>query len=103
MLVPDEAIVTDQTRKTVFVVGQDGKVVSRVVQTGPEVMGLRAIRDGLAPTELVVLDGLAMLQPGTKVDATKIVIKPRSQDAGPSTTSVTVPQASTASVSGSAN
>ena len=26
---------TDQTRKTVFVVGQDGKVVSRVVQTGP--------------------------------------------------------------------
>ena len=103
LLVPDEAIITDQTRKTVFVMGGDGKVVTRVVETGPEVMGLRAIRSGLAPTDLVVLDGLAMLQPGAQVQATRIQIKPRSQDAGPSVTSVTVPQASTASVSGSAN
>ena len=103
LLVPDETIVTDQSRKTVFVLGRDNTVVSRVVETGPEVMGLRAIRSGLAPTDLVVLDGLAMLQPGAKVDPTKIVIKPRSQDAGPSATSVTVPQASTASLSGTAN
>ena len=103
MLVPDEAIVTDQSRKTVFVLGSDKKVATRVVETGPEVMGLRAIRSGLAAGDLVVLDGLAMLQPGTPVDATKIVIKPRSQDAGPSATSVTVPQASTASLSGTAN
>ena len=103
LLVPDEAIVTDQSRKTVFVVGRDGKVVTRVVETGPEVMGLRAIRTGIAPTDLVVLDGLAQLQPGTKVDAKKIEIKPRSQDAGPSATSVTVPQASSASLAGTAN
>ncbi len=103
LLVPDETIVTDQSRKTVFVLGAGNKVVSRSVETGPEVMGLRAIRSGLAPTDLVVLDGLAMLQPGAQVDPTKIVIKPRSQDAGPSATSVTVPQASTASVAGTAN
>ncbi len=103
LLVPDETIVTDQSRKTVFVLGAGNKVVSRVVETGPEVMGLRAIRSGLAPTDLVVLDGLAMLQPGAQVDPTKIVIKPRSQDAGPTVTSVTVPQASTASLSGAAN
>ena len=33
LLVPEEAVVTDQTRKTVLVVGPDGKVAQRVVET----------------------------------------------------------------------
>ena len=49
MLVPDEAIVTDQTRKLVYVVGKDGKVAPRPVETGPQVEGLRVIKTGLAP------------------------------------------------------
>jgi RND family efflux transporter MFP subunit len=98
MLVPDETIVTDQSRKVVYVLGRDGKVVPRTVETGPEVQGLRAIRDGLAPTDLVVLDGLAMLQPGAAVQATRTVIKPRAPDSGPSAPVVTVPQASTATI-----
>jgi RND family efflux transporter MFP subunit len=96
LLVPDEAVTTDQSRKLIMVLGRDGKVVPRVVATGPEVMGLRAIRDGLAPTDLVVLDGLAQLQPGTKVDAARTIIKPRRPDTSPKTPSVTVPQAATA-------
>jgi RND family efflux transporter MFP subunit len=100
MLVPDEVITADQSRKLIFVVGQDGKVVQRTVETGPEVQGLRAIRDGLAPTDLVVLDGIAQLQPGAKVEATKTVIKPRAADTSPSTPAVTVPQASTATTAG---
>lgn len=35
MLVPDEAILTDQTRKLVFVLGKDNKVAPRPVSTGP--------------------------------------------------------------------
>ncbi len=100
MLVPDEVITADQSRKLVFVVGQDGKVVQRTVETGPEVQGLRAIRDGLAPTDLVVLDGIAALQPGMAVDAKRTVIKPRAPDTSPSTPAVTVPQASTATTAG---
>ena len=100
MLVPDEVITADQSRKLIFVVGQDGKVVQRTVETGPEVQGLRAIRDGLAPTDLVVLDGIAQLQPGAKVEATRTVIKPRAPDTSPSTPAVTVPQASTATTAG---
>jgi RND family efflux transporter MFP subunit len=96
LLVPDEAVTADQSRKLIMVLGRDGKVVPRPVETGPEVMGLRAIRDGLAPTDLVVLDGLAQLQPGTKVDATRTVIKARRPDTSPRMPSVTVPQASTA-------
>jgi len=99
LLVPDEAITADQSRKLVMVLGRDGKVVPRPVETGPEVMGLRAIRDGLAPTDLVVLDGLAQLQPGMKVDASRTVIKARHPDTAPKAPSVTVPQASTATPS----
>ena len=51
MLVPDEAIVTDQTRRLVYVVGKDGKVsTQRIVETGAKVEGLRIVRAGLAPT-----------------------------------------------------
>jgi RND family efflux transporter MFP subunit len=100
MLVPDETIVADQSRKLVFVLGRDGKVAQRSVETGPEVQGLRAIRDGLAPTDLVVLDGLTQLQPGMKVDAKKGVIKPRAADTSPSAPTVTTPQPSTATAAG---
>lgn len=96
MLVPDEVITADQARKLVFVLGRDGKVVQRPVETGPEVQGLRAIRDGLAPTDLVVLDGIAALQPGAAVKAKRTVIKPRAPDTSPGMPTVTTPQASTA-------
>lgn len=99
MLVPDETITADQSRKLVYVLGRDGTVATRPVETGPEVMGLRAIRDGLAPTDLVVLDGLAQLQPGAKVDAKRTVIKPRAPDTSPSMPTVTAPQPSTATPS----
>ena len=69
MLIPDEAIVTDQTRRLVYVVGQDGKAVSRTWKPGAKVEGLRIVRDGLAPTDLVVLDGIGRLQPGAPVEA----------------------------------
>lgn len=99
MLVPDETITADQSRKLVYVLARDGTVAARPVETGPEVMGLRAIRDGLAPTDLVVLDGLAQLQPGAKVDAKRTVIKPRAPDTSPSMPTVTAPQPSTATPS----
>lgn len=99
MLVPDETITADQSRKLVYVLGRDGTVAARPVETGPEVMGLRAIRDGLAPTDLVVLDGLAQLQPGAKVEAKRAVIRPRAPDTGPQMPTVTAPQPSTATPS----
>jgi RND family efflux transporter MFP subunit len=99
MLVPDEVIVTDQSRKTIFVVGRDNKLMQRVVETGPKVVGLRAVRDGLAPTDLVVLDVAGQLQPGMAVTPKRSVIKPRSADTGPSPLSVTAPQPNSASFS----
>jgi RND family efflux transporter MFP subunit len=102
MLVPDEAIVTDQSRKTVFVLGADNKAVQRVVETGPKVFGLRAIRDGLAPTDRVIIDGVAQLQPGAVVTPKPTQIKPANDDAGPQEPAVTVPQSASATFSGQA-
>lgn len=83
MLVPDEAIVTDQTRKLVYVIGKDGKTAERPVETGPMVEGLRIVREGIAPGEKIVIDGLARLRPGMQVTPRAAKITPRSADQGP--------------------
>lgn len=67
LLVPDAAVVTDQTRKVVYVVGKDGTVAVRPVQAGALASGLRVIRSGLKPTDRVVISGTQFAQPGAKV------------------------------------
>jgi multidrug efflux system membrane fusion protein len=69
LLIPDSAIISDQARKIVFVVGPGDVVQAKPVTLGTLVDGLRVIRSGLAPTDKVVLDGLAnpMVRPGAKV------------------------------------
>ncbi|WP_419825943.1 efflux RND transporter periplasmic adaptor subunit [Sphingomonas sp.] len=99
MMIPDEAIVTDQTRKLVFVMGKGGKVAQRPVETGPLITGLRAIRDGLAPTDLVVLDNVGGLKPGAPVRAHRTRIQPRNDDQGPDPVSVTAPLPTSGTVS----
>ncbi len=99
MLVPDEVIITDQSQKEVFVLARDGTVTKRTIETGPEVLGLRAIKGGLAATDLVILDHIAQLKPGVKVDPRRSAIKPRNADAGPAAPPVAVPEPSAATAS----
>jgi len=67
LLVPDAAIVADQSRRVMFTVADDGTVAMKLVEPGPMVDGLRVIRTGLAPTDRVVIDGLQRARPGQKV------------------------------------
>ena len=68
MLVPDAALVTDQSRKLVMTVAEDGTVVPKVVRPGPMTDdGLRIIRSGLANNDRIVIDGLVRARPGGKV------------------------------------
>jgi len=76
MLIPDEAIVTDQTRRLVYVVSKDNKATPRVIEIGAKVEGLRIVRDGLAPTDRVIIAGMGMLQPGAPVTPKKGEVKP---------------------------
>lgn len=67
MLVPDAAVRSDQTRKVVMVVGKDGTVVSRPVETGPLVGNLRVIRNGLKAGDAVVVSNYQAAVPGSRV------------------------------------
>ncbi|MCX9145947.1 efflux RND transporter periplasmic adaptor subunit [Erythrobacter sp. WG] len=96
LLVPDEAVITDQTRRAVFVLGKDNKVEMRNVELGPMVEGLRAVRSGLKPTDKVVLDGLARLQPGAVVTPKQGAIRPRAKNAAPVALPVSAPPAAEA-------
>jgi RND family efflux transporter MFP subunit len=67
VLVTDSAIGTDQTVRYVLVVGKDSRVEYRPVQLGPVVDGLRVVQSGLAPGEVIVVDGLQRVRPGAQV------------------------------------
>lgn len=75
MLVPDVAVRTDQARKIVYVVGRDGTVAVRPVQTGPRVGHLRSILSGLKPDDRVVIQGVQFAMPGAKVNTRPGTIK----------------------------
>jgi multidrug efflux system membrane fusion protein len=81
VLVEDRAVGTDLDRRFVLVVGGDKKVESRTVTLGPLVDGLRVVRKGIAPGELVVINGLQRVRPGMQVNATVAQMKPETQGA----------------------
>jgi RND family efflux transporter MFP subunit len=74
LLVPDQAIVTDQTRQVVYVVDAQGVVGQKVVRPGRLIGGLRVIFDGLAPQDRVIISGVQRARPGRKVTATEGVV-----------------------------
>ncbi|QDL94286.1 efflux RND transporter periplasmic adaptor subunit (plasmid) [Paroceanicella profunda] len=67
VLLPDEAIASDQGRRVVFVVAEDGSVSTLPVRTGPRIDGYRVIRDGLTGDETVIVNGLMRVRPGATV------------------------------------
>jgi RND family efflux transporter MFP subunit len=67
LLIPDEAIGTDQTNKFVYAVGEDGTVARKSVTLGPLYAGLRVVREGLTGNEWVITRGLQRARPGQKV------------------------------------
>jgi RND family efflux transporter MFP subunit len=69
LLVPDAALGSEQARKYVLVVGDDGMVAQKYVTPGQLDGGLRVIKDGLAATDRVIVNGLMHARPGIKVKA----------------------------------
>jgi RND family efflux transporter MFP subunit len=67
LLVPDSAVVPDQSDELVMTVAPDGTVVPKIVQTGGLQGGLREIDAGLAPSDRVIIDGLMRASPGSRV------------------------------------
>jgi RND family efflux transporter MFP subunit len=75
LLVPDEAIVADQTNRFVYVVGPDDIPVRRTVQLGPLVDGLRVVRSGLSGDDWIVLRGQQRVRPDKKIIPKRVPIE----------------------------
>jgi RND family efflux transporter MFP subunit len=68
LLVPDAALGADQGGRYLLVAGADHVVAEKHVTTGPLRGALRVIETGLAPDDLVIVDGLQRAVPGQTVD-----------------------------------
>ncbi len=94
LLVPDRAVVTDQERQVVYVVGPDAVARMRAVDLGPLTDGLRVVRSGLVASDQVIIDGVQRAQGGHKVRAVagRITATPpsvRALDPGPPASTAT--------------
>ncbi len=67
LLLPDEAIDTDQATRFVYVVGSDDVPERRTVELGPLVDGLRVVRKGIAPNDWIVIRGQQRILPDQKI------------------------------------
>ena len=70
LLIPDASVVSDQMRKIVLTVDAANVVQPAVVTLGPIVDGLRVVREGLKPSDTIIISGLAnpAVRPGAKVN-----------------------------------
>jgi multidrug efflux system membrane fusion protein len=78
LLIPDEAIQSDQERKYVWVVSDKNEVEYRSVTLGPSLKELRVIRpaqagregkEGLEEGERIIISGMQRVRKGVQVDA----------------------------------
>lgn len=72
LMVPEEALASDQGRRFVYVIDAENKVAARPVEVGVLVDGRRAITRGLAAGERVVVTGLQRLRKN-------MIVEPRPQ------------------------
>jgi RND family efflux transporter MFP subunit len=70
VLVPDSAILSDQSLRFVWVMGKDDIPERRVVTQGHLERGLRVVRSGLQRDDRVVINGMQRIRPGARVTPT---------------------------------
>lgn len=80
LLVPEQALGTDQGQKFVYVLGDNDEVIYRKVQVGKVHDQARVITEGVQPGERVVVKGVQRVRPGIKVkptlvDADKVAVR----------------------------
>jgi RND family efflux transporter MFP subunit len=68
ILIEDRAVGTDQSQNFVLVLGADNKLEYRAITAGRIIDGgLRIVRKGLKPDDVVVISGLQRVRPGVQV------------------------------------
>lgn len=91
LLLPDQAIGTDQASRFVFVVGDGNKALRKAVKLGPIIDGLRLVRDGIASDDLVVVNGIQKVKADQPVEPKHAPLKVSEAAAPPPGTAVKTP------------
>lgn len=58
LLIHEQAVLTDQDRRYVYVLGEGNTAARRDVVLGPHVEGLRIVQSGLKPVDKVIVNGM---------------------------------------------
>ena len=74
VLIEDRAIGTDLGKKFVLTLKPDNSIEYRLVDLGPEIDGLRVVRQGLQPGDVIVVNGLQHVKPGQTVAPTRVAM-----------------------------
>ena len=74
VLIEDRAVGTDLSKKFVLTLTKDNHIEYRLVELGPEINGLRVVTQGLAPNDVIVVNGLQHVRPGQSVAATRVAM-----------------------------
>ncbi|MFK7887492.1 MAG: efflux RND transporter periplasmic adaptor subunit [Gammaproteobacteria bacterium] len=76
LLVSELAVLTDQDRKYVYVVGPNGEAQRRDVQLGRDIDGLRVVEQGLREGDQVVVNGTSRIFfPGAPLKTTQVTME----------------------------
>ena len=67
VLIEDRAVGTDLSKKFVLTLTADNRIEYRLIELGPEIDGLRVVTRGLAPNDVIVVNGLQHVRPGQAV------------------------------------
>ncbi len=81
LLVPERAVLTDQNKKYLYVVGKDNKVLYREVTLGKVVGSDRVVLSGIVAGDRVIVDGMQHVRPD--VLAAPQEVAPSSTDSTP--------------------
>lgn len=77
MLVDDKAVLTDQDRKYVYVLGPKNAAMRKDVVLGRRIDGLRVVESGLQPTDKVIVSGVQkVFFPGMPVAPKQVAMEP---------------------------
>jgi len=77
ILIDDKAVLTDQDRKYVYVVGPGDKAQRKDIVLGGSVDGLRVVKSGLSSDDKVIIGGLQQIYfPGAPINAKTTTMEP---------------------------
>ncbi|MCJ2058379.1 efflux RND transporter periplasmic adaptor subunit [Methylobacterium sp. J-048] len=76
VMIPDEAVAANQDKRIVYVLGPENVIQQKDVVLGPKVDGYRVIRSGLKGDESLVVNGIARVRPGAKVNPETVELPP---------------------------